>query len=116
MEGEGMQSSAAALDHVVTWNYHLSPHVTKLNPKSHKKFDHNQTWTQLPHINFPKQAHPARTPPPDISQRIDTVFFKGHTDDWKARIKKQILGELEKNPTGEALADLIQKEQEILAR
>jgi len=30
-------------------------------------------------------------------------------------IKKQILGELEENPTDQALADLIQKEQEILA-
>jgi len=71
-------------------------------------------------MDFPKQAHSAWTPPPDISQRIDTVFFKPHTDcstdDWKAQIKKQILGELEENLTGQALTDLIQKEQEILAK
>jgi len=67
-------------------------------------------------MDFPKQAHPARNPPPDFSQRIGTVFFKQHTDNWKSRIKKQILGELEENPTDQALADLIQKEQEILAK
>ena len=29
-------------------------------PKSHKKFDHCQIWTQLPHLDFPKQASIAR--------------------------------------------------------
>jgi len=56
-----------ALDHVVTWNYHLPPHVAKQNPKFHKKFDHNQIWTQLPHMDLPKQETPARTTPPDFS-------------------------------------------------
>jgi len=106
----------AALDHVPTWNYHLPPDVTKPNPKSHTKFDHNQIWTQLPHMDFPEQTHPARIPPPDFSQRIDTVFFKRHTDDWKAQIKKQMLGDLAENPTGQALANLIQKKQDILAK
>jgi len=112
-KGKGCQ---AALDHVITWNYHLPPQVAKPNPKSQQKFDHNQIWTQLPHMAFPKLDNPARTPPPDFSQRINTVFFKRHIDDWKVRIKKQIQGELTENPTGQALADLIQKEQEILAK
>jgi len=88
-KGKGCQ---AALDHVVTWNYHLPSHIARPNPKSHKKFDHYQIWTQLPHMDFPKQANPARTTPLDFCQRIDTVFFKRHTDDWKVRIKKRILG------------------------
>jgi len=112
-EGKACQ---AALDHVVTWKYHLPPYVAKLNPKSHKRFDHYQIWTQLPHMDFPKQANLARTPPPDFSQRIETVFFTRHTDDWKVRIKKRIPGELEENPTGQAVADQIHKEQEILAK
>jgi len=112
-KGKGCQ---AALDHVITWNYYLPPQVTKPNPKSHKKFDHNQIWTQLPHLDFPKLANPAWTSPPDFSQRIDTVFFKRHVDDWKVRIKTQIQGDLVKNPTGQALADLIHEEQEILAK
>ena len=66
-------------------------------------------------MDFPKLDNPALTPPPDFSQRIDTVF-KRHIDDWKVRIKNQIQGELTENPTGQALADLIQKEQEILAK
>ena len=85
-------------------------------PKSHKKFDHCQVWTQLPYVDFPKQINTARTTRPDFSQRIDTVFFKRHVDDWKVRIKSQIKGELEGNPTGQALADLIHKEQQILAK
>jgi len=106
----------AALDHVLTWNYHLSPQITKPNPKSHPKFDHYQIWTQLPHLDFPKLANTARTTPPDFSQRIDTVFFKRHVDDWIVRIKTQIQGDLVKNPTGQALADLIHNEQKILAK
>jgi hypothetical protein len=106
----------AALDHVITWNYHLPPQTARPIPKSHKKFDHCQVWTQLPHLDFPKQTNTARTTQPDFSQRIDTVFFKRHVDDWKARIKSQIQGELEVNPTGQALADLIHKEQQILAK
>jgi len=101
----------AALDHAITWNYHLPPSVAKPIPKSHKKFDHCQVWTQLPHPDFPKQTNTARTTQPDFSQRIDTVFFKRHVDDWKARIKSQIKGELDVNPTGQALADLIHEEQ-----
>jgi len=112
-KGKGCQ---VALDHVITWNYYLPPQVTKPNPTPHKKFDHNQIWTQLPHLDFPKLAIPARTSPPDFSQRIDTVFFKQHVDDWKVRIKTQIQGDLDKNPTLQALADLIHKEQEILAK
>jgi len=30
----------AALDHVLTWNYHLPPQTARQIPKSHKKFDH----------------------------------------------------------------------------
>jgi len=112
-KGKGCQ---AALDHVITWNYHLPPQVVKPNLESHKKFDHNQICTQLPHLDFPRLANPARTPPPDFSQRIDTVFCKRHVDDWKVRIKTQIQGDLTENPTGQALADLIQKEQEVLAK
>ena len=100
--GKGCQ---AALDHVITWNYYLPPQITKPNPKSHKKFDHNQIWTQLPHLDLPKLANPARTTPPGFSQRIDTIFFKRHVDDWKARMKTQIQGDLVENPTGQALAD-----------
>jgi len=100
---------------VITWNYHLPPQVAKPNPKSHKKFDHNQIWTQLPHLDFPRLANPARTTPVDFSQRIDTVFFKRHVDDWKTRIKTQIQGELTETLTGQVLADLIHKEQEVLA-
>jgi len=66
----------AALDHVLTWNYHLPPHTTRPIPKSHKKFDHCQIWTQLPHLDFPKRAHTALTTQPDFSQRINTVVFK----------------------------------------
>ena len=76
----------AALDHVITWNYHLPPQAARPIPKSHKKFDHCQVWTQLPHLDFPKQTNTARTTQPDFSQQIDTVFFKRHVDDWKARI------------------------------
>jgi len=36
--------------------------------------------------------------------------------DWKARIKVQIQGDLDENLTGQALADLIHKEQKILAK
>jgi len=106
----------AALDHVISWNYHLPPSTTTPNPKSHKKFDHHQIWTQLPHLDFPKLAYTARTTPPDLSQRIDTVFFKRHLDDWKARIKTQIQGDLDENPTGQALSDLIHKEQFFWAK
>jgi len=77
---------------------------------------HCQIWTQLPHLDFPIQANTARTTQPDFSQRIDTVFFKRHVDDWKARIKTQIQGDLDDNPTGQALADLIHKEQKILTK
>ena len=83
-------------------------------PESHKKFDHCQIWTQLPHLDFPKQVSTARTTQPDFSQRIDTVFFKRHVDEWKKRIETQIQGDLKENPTGQALADLIHKEQKIL--
>ena len=107
-KGKGCQ---AALDHVITWNYHLPPSTTTPNPKSHKKIDHHQIWTQLSHLEFPKLANTARTTPPDFSQQIDTVFFKRHVDDWKARIKTQIQEELTKTPMGQALADLIQKEK-----
>jgi len=58
----------------------------------------------------------AQTTQPDFSQRINTVFFKRHVDDWKVRIKTQIQGDLDENPTGQALADLIHKEQKILAK
>jgi len=112
-KGKGCQ---AALDHVINWNYHLPPSTTTPNPKSHKKFDHNQIWTQLPHLDFPELANTARTTPPDFSQRIDTVFFKRHVDDWKAWIKTQIKGEMDENPTGQALSDLIHKEQFFLAK
>ena len=61
-----------------------------------KKIDHYQIWTQLPHLDFPKLAYTAWTTPPDFSQQIDTVFFKRRVDDWKARIKTQIKGELDK--------------------
>jgi len=101
----------AALDHVLTWNYHLPPQITKPDPKSHIFFDHKQIWTQLPHLDIPKLANTARTSPPDFSQRIDTIFFKRHVDDWKVRIKTQIQGDLVENPTGQALADLIHKDQ-----
>jgi len=101
---------------VITWNYYLPPQITKPNSKSHKKIYHNQIWTQLPNLDFPKLANPARTTPPDFPQRIDTVFFKRHVDDWKVRIKKQIQGDLVETPTGQALVDLIHKEQEILAK
>ena len=37
-------------------------------------------------------------------------------DDWKVRIKSQIKGELDVNPTGQALADLNHEEQNILAK
>ena len=107
--GKGCQ---AALDHVITWNYHLSPSTTTLDPKFHKKIDHYQIWTQLPHLDFPKLAFTARTIPPDFSQRIDTVFFRRHVHDWKAQIKTQIQGELDENPTGQAF----HKEQKILAK
>jgi len=110
-KGKGCQ---AALDHVITWNYYLPPQTSKPNPKSHKKFDHNQIWTQLPHLDFPKLANTARTTPPDFSQRINTVFFKRHVDYWKVR-KTQIQGDLVENPTGQALVDLIHKKQKILA-
>jgi hypothetical protein len=112
-KGKGYQ---VALDHVITWNYHLPPQVVKPSPKSHKKIDHNQIWTQLPHLDCPRLANPARTPPPDFSQRIDTVNFKRHVDDWKARIKTQIQRDLNENPTGQALAALIHKEQGVLEK
>ena len=112
-KGKGCQ---AALDHVITWNYHLPPQVAKPNPKSDKKFDHNQIWTKFPHLDFPRLAIPARTPPPDFYQQIDIVFFERHVDDWKARIKTQIQGELTENPTGQALADLIHKKHKVLAK
>ena len=57
----------AALDHVITWNYHLPPSTTTPNPKSHKQLDHKQIWTQLPHLDFPKLANMAQTTPPDFS-------------------------------------------------
>jgi len=106
----------AALVHVKTWNYHLPPSTATPNPKSHKKFDHYQIWTQLPHLDLPKLAYTARTTPPDFSQRIDTVFFKRHVDEWKARIKTQIQEELDENPTGQALSDFIHKEQIFLSQ
>jgi len=112
-KGKGCKT---VLDHVITWNYYLPLQVTKQNPKSHKKLNHNQIWTQLPHLDFPRLANPARTSPPDFSQRIDTVFFKRHVDDWKVQIKTQIQGDLSKNPTGQALADLIHTEPEFLAK
>jgi hypothetical protein len=37
-------------------------------------------------------------------------------DEWKKRIETQIQGDLKENPTGQALADLIHKEQKILAK
>ena len=81
----------AALDHVLTWNYHLPPQISKPIPKSHKKFDHCQIWTQLPHLDFPKQANTARTTQPDFSQRIDTVFFKRHVDSFVSRGRTRTL-------------------------
>jgi len=111
--GKGCQT---ALDHVITWNYHLPPSTAQPNPKSHQKFDRNQIWTQLPQLDFPRLANTARTTPPDFSQQIDTVFFKRHVDNWKARIKTQIQEDLDENLTGQALADLIHKEQKILAK
>ena len=62
--------------------------------------------------DFPKLANTARTTPTDFSQRIDTVFFKRHIDDWKTQIKE----DLDENLTGQALADLIHREQKILAK
>ena len=47
---------------------------------------------------------------------IYTVFLKRHVNDWKARIKTQIQGDLDENPTGQALADLIHKEPKIFAK
>ena len=67
-------------------------------------------------INIYHITNTARTTQPDFSQRIDTVFFKRHVDDWKVRIKSQIKGELDVNPTGQALADLIHEEPKILAK
>jgi len=67
-------------------------------------------------LNFPEHTHSARTYPPDFSQRIDTVFFKRYADEWRTRTKNQILGDLEEDPTCQSLADLIKKEQEILAK
>jgi len=68
-------------------------------------------------MNCPEQMHPACTPPPDFPQRINTLLFKRHADDWRTRIKNQILGEnLKENSTGQALANLVQREQEILAK
>jgi len=71
-------------------------------------------------MDFPRldsnHHQPSTDPPPDFSQRIGTVFFKRHINDWKVRIKKQIQGELTETPTGQALADLIQKQQEIVAK
>jgi len=55
-KGKGCQ---AALDHVVTWNYHFLPQVAKPYPKSHKKFDHNQIWIQLPYLDSPRMANPS---------------------------------------------------------
>jgi len=93
----------AALHHVLTWNYHLPPQTARLIPKSHKKFDHCQLWTQwgswvLKEVpNCPTwtslngQTH-SPNHPTRLLQRIDTVFFKRHVDDWKARIKTQIQG------------------------
>jgi len=72
------------------------PSPTLNHTESYKKFDHNQKWTQLPHLDFPKLANTARTTPPEFSQRIDTVFLKSHVDDWKARIKTQIKVDLDK--------------------
>jgi len=66
--------------------------------------------------DFPKLANTARTTPPDFSQRIDTVFFKRDVDEWKARTKTQIKEEFHENPTGQALADLIHKEQICLTK
>jgi len=57
-----------------------------------------------------------RTTPPDFSQRIDTVFFKRHVDDWKTWIKTQIQGEFDENLTGQALSDLVHKDQFFLAK
>jgi len=87
----------AALDHAL--NGTTTSHPRPM-PKSHKKFDHCQIWTQLPHLDFPKRANTAWTTQPDFSQHIDTVFFKRHVDDWKVRIKTQIQGDLDENPTG----------------
>ena len=86
-------------------------------------------WQLL--LLVPKSSHKRLGPPaprpctrrrnyglllPDFSQRIDTVFFKRHVDEWKTRIATQIQGDLKDNPTGQALADLIHKEQKILAK
>ena len=65
---------------------------------------------------FPKTGQHCPDHQPDFSLRIDTVFLKRHVDDWKARIKTQIQGDLDENPTSQALADLIHKEQKILAK
>ena len=88
------------------------PQTARPIPKSHKKFDHCQIWTQLPLLDFPKRANTARTTQPDFSQH----FFKQHVDDWKVRIKTQIQGDLDENPMGQALVDLIHKEPKILAK
>jgi len=102
---------------IMSWNYHLPPQTARPIPKSHKKFDHCRIWTQLlPHLDFPKRVNTARTTQPDFSQRIDTVFFKRHVDDWKVRTKTQIQGDLDENPTGQALADLIHKEPKSLQK
>jgi len=113
MKSQGMPSNTGSCGHMEL----SSPTPCReTEPQITIKLDHNQIWTQLPHMDFTKQANSARTPPPDFSQRIDTVYFKRHTDDWKVRIKKRILGEMKENPTGQALAHLIQQEQEILAK
>ena len=73
----------AALDHVITWNYHLplALQTAVPNPKSLKKFDHNQIWTQLPHLDFPKHSwtsqsgsdHPTRLLPTNRHRLLQTT-------------------------------------------
>ena len=62
------KSCQAALDHVVTWYYHLPPHVSRPSPQSHKcstttKLGHNSlTWTSqniLIQLALPPQISPS---------------------------------------------------------
>ena len=66
---------------------------------------------------FPKTGKHSPGPPNPISPNVLTPSsFKRRVDDCKARIKTQIQGDLDENPTGQALADLIHKGQKILAK
>ena len=71
MARQGVPSGTRSCDHM-----ELPP------PTPSRQTNPQVPWTQLPHLDFPKQTNTARTTQPDLSQRIDTVFFKRHVDDW----------------------------------